>query len=116
MIDIWPALSVRRRRGSLCLVLLLGLAACATTSTEKPIASRDVRSLEYCALKAQAAGYAEFDVGAACRRAETAAEARAKITRIDAALDLACEKEASFGLERGPFSWRAYIRCVDDSI
>ena len=55
-------------------------------------------------------------MAAACRRSELAAEARAQITHIDSDLDKACEGEASFGQLGGPFSWRAYMRCVDNSI
>ena len=105
------------RRGIL-LVGLLGLAACASAPPPPPahVASRDFRSQAYCVLRAQAAGFADYDVAAACRRAELAAESRAQITHIDSDLDKACEGEASFGQQGGPFSWRAYMRCVDNSI
>ena len=35
---------------------------------------------------------------------------------VAACFDKACEAEASFSQVGGPFSWRAYMRCVDDSI
>jgi hypothetical protein len=95
---------------------LLGLAACASAPPAPHVASRDFRSQAYCVIRAQSAGYADYDVAAACRRSEKAAEARAQITRIDSDLDKACEAEASFGQVDGPFSWRAYMRCVDNSI
>jgi hypothetical protein len=103
-------------REAMALASLLGLAACASAPPPAHVASRDFRSQAYCVLRAQAAGYADYDVAAACRRSELAAEARAQITHIDSDLDKACEGEASFGQLGGPFSWRAYMRCVDNSI
>jgi len=105
-------------RQGLVLACLLGLAACSSAPPPPPahVASRDFRSQAYCVLRAQAAGYADYDVATACRRAELAAQARAQITHIDSDLDKACEGEASFGQLGGPFSWRAYMRCVDNSI
>jgi hypothetical protein len=102
--------------GGLGFLLFLALGACASQQPGTPVASRDLRSLSFCSLKAQAAGYADYDVAAACRRAERAAEMRAQSTRIDPALDKACEDEATLDHAGGPFSWRAYMRCVDDSI
>jgi len=102
---------------ALGLTLSLALAACASSGPEdRPIASRDFRSQAFCALKAQAAGNPDYDVRAACRRAEHAAETRAQVTHIDPALDRDCEEQATLGGVDGPFSWRAYMRCVDDSI
>jgi hypothetical protein len=95
---------------------LVGLAGCASDPAETHVASRDLRSQEYCLIRAQSAGYADFDVAAACRRAEVVAAARVRVTHIDAELDQACEKEATIGQADGPFSWRAYMRCVDNSI
>lgn len=104
-------------RQGMALACLLGLAACASAPPPPAhVASRDFRSQTYCVLRAQAAGYADYDVAAACRRSELAAQARAQITHIDGDLDKACEGEASFGQLGGPFSWRAYMRCVDNSI
>jgi hypothetical protein len=104
-------------RQAMALAGVLGLAACASAPPPPAhVASRDFRSQAYCVLRAQAAGYADYDVAAACRRSELAAEARAQITHIDSDLDKACEGEASFGQLGGPFSWRAYMRCVDNSI
>jgi hypothetical protein len=98
-------------------VCLLELTACAGVPPPPThVASRDSRSQAYCFIRAGSAGYADYDAAAACRRAEFAAEVRAKITHIDSDLDRACEDEASFGQLGGPFSWRAYMRCVDDSI
>ncbi len=84
-------------RKAMALASLLGLAACASAPPPAHVASRDFRSQAYCVLRAQAAGYADYDVAAACRRSELAAEARAQITHIDSDLDKACEGEASFG-------------------
>jgi hypothetical protein len=100
----------------IALACLLGLAACASAPPAAHVASRDFRSQAYCVMRAESAGYADYDVAAACRRSEKAAATRAQITRIDTNLDKACEAEASFGQVGGPFSWRAYMRCVDDSI
>ncbi|HZT19888.1 MAG TPA: hypothetical protein VFA23_10830 [Dongiaceae bacterium] len=98
-------------------LLLLGMVACA----ERPgggtsIASREIRSQAYCTIRAQTAGYADYDVAAACRRAEHVAQVRSQNTHIDPVLDRACEDEATLGRAGGPFSWRAYMRCVDSSI
>lgn len=95
---------------------LLGLAACASAPPETHVASRDFRSQAYCVMRAESAGYTDYDVAAACRRSEKVAEARAQVTHIDSDLDKVCEQEASFGRVGGPFSWRAYMRCVDNSI
>ena len=102
-------------RHGIAIASLLGLTACASAPPPH-VASRDFRSQAYCVMRAQSAGYADYDVAAACRRSEKVAEARAQVTHIDADLDKACEQEASFGQVGGPFSWRAYMRCVDNSI
>jgi hypothetical protein len=104
------------RRQAIGLACLLGLAACASPPQATHVASRDFRSAAYCVIKAKATAAVDYDVVAACRRSERAAEARAQITHIDGDLDKVCEAEASFGQTGGPFSWRAYMRCVDTSI
>jgi len=105
-----------RLRISLVVACLIGLTGCASNPAATHVASRDLRSQEYCLIRAQSAGYADFDVAAACRRAELVAAGRVRVTHIDPALDEACEHEATIGQADGPFSWRAYMRCVDNSI
>jgi hypothetical protein len=109
---------LRHGIGFACLLGLaaLGIAGCASAPPPTHVASRDFRSQAYCVMRAESAGYTDYDVAAACRRSENVAEARAQVTHIDADLDKACEQEASFGHVGGPFSWRAYMRCVDNSI
>jgi hypothetical protein len=100
----------------LAFALCLGVAACASQPKGDLVGSRDTRSQEYCTLRAQAAGYAGFDIGSACRRAEYVAKTRARLTHIQPSLDRDCEEAATVGQAGGPFSWRAYMRCIDNSI
>jgi hypothetical protein len=100
----------------LAFALCLGLAACVSQPKSNVASSRDVRSQEYCSLRAQAAGYAKIDVGSACRRAEYVAKTRAQLTRIQPSLDRDCEEVATVGQAGGPFSWGAYMHCIDNSI
>jgi len=94
-----------------------GLAACVSSpSTLEQITSRDFRSQAYCFIRANQEVSPDYDVAGACERAEQAAKARSQITHIDAKLDQVCEDEATYGGAGGPFSWRAYMRCVDPSI
>ena len=94
-----------------------GLAACASLpSTHEQITSRDSRSQAYCFIRANQKPSREYDVASACEQVELAAKARSQITHIDAELDQFCEGEATYGGSGGPFSWLAYMRCVDTSI
>ena len=80
------------------------------------ISSRDFRSQAYCFIRANQAGSSDYDVAGTCERAERVAKARSQTTHIDAELDRFCDEEATYGGTGGPFSWRAYMRCVDTSI
>jgi len=94
-----------------------GLAACSSSpSTHEQITSRDFRSQAYCLIRANQEASPEYDVADACERVERAAKVRSQITHIDAELDQFCEGEATYGSSGGPFSWFAYMRCVDSSI
>ena len=98
-------------------VCLAGLTACASSpSSHEQVASRDFRSQAYCLIRASKTGSSEYDVAAACTRDESVAKARAETTYVNADLDRFCEGEATYGNTGGPFSWRAYMRCVDTSI
>ncbi len=97
------------------------LAACAATPppvrpTPAIFASRDARSQEYCALRAKARGYLDTDAAVNCRREEYSAEARARSIVINGEVDRSCEEIATYGGPNGPFSWGAYMDCIDDSI
>jgi len=107
---------MRRLRLGLLFASILVVGACASSPDSGLASSRDARSQEYCTLRAQAAGYAGYDVGSACRRAEYVAKTRARLTHIDPTLDRDCEQEATVGEAGGPFSWRAFMRCIDNSI
>src|SRR4029077_2612731 len=96
---------------------LAGLAGCANSpSSQEQIASRDFRSQAYCFVRANQTDSSEYDVAGACERSERVAKVRAQTTHIDSDLDRFCEGEATYGDTGGPFSWRAYMRCVDTSI
>ena len=96
---------------------LAALAACANSpSAQEQISSRDSRSQAYCFIRADQAGSSDYDVAGTCERAERVAKARSQTTHIDAELDRFCDEEATYGGTGGPFSWRAYMRCVDTSI
>ena len=96
---------------------LAALAACANSpSAQEQISSRDFRSQAYCFIRANQAGSSDYDVAGTCERAERVAKARSQTTHIDAELDRFCDEEATYGGAGGPFSWRAYMRCVDTSI
>lgn len=97
------------------------LAACSATPppvrpTPAIFASRDARSQEYCALRAKARGYMDTDAAVNCRREEYSAEARARSIVINGDVDRSCEEIATYGGPSGPFSWGAYMDCIDDSI
>jgi hypothetical protein len=104
------------------LLMAVGLlAACSATPppvrpTPAIFASRDARSQEYCALRAKARGYMDTDAAVNCRREEYSAEARARSIVINGDVDRSCEEIATYGGPSGPFSWGAYMDCIDDSI
>ncbi len=98
--------------------LLAGCAAAPPPARPTPaiFASRDARSQEYCALRAKARGYMDTDAAVNCRREEYSAEARARSIVINGEVDRSCEEIATYGGTNGPFSWGAYMDCIDDSI
>lgn len=108
--------------GGLALLFTVGvLAGCSTPPpparpTPAIFASRDARSQEYCALRAKARGYMDTDAAVNCRREEYSAEARARSIVINGEVDRSCEEVATYGGANGPFSWGAYMDCIDDSI
>jgi len=110
--------------GGLTLLVIAGLlAGCFAPPPPPParptpavFASRDARSQEYCALRAKARGYMDTDAAVNCRREEYTAEARARSIVINGEVDRSCEEIATYGGTNGPFSWGAYMDCIDDSI
>lgn len=111
----WPSLA------GFALMVVGSLTGCATTlpparPTPAAFASRDARSQEYCALRAKARGYMDTDAAVNCRREEYTAEARARSIVINGEVDRSCEEIATYGGPNGPFSWGAYMDCIDDSI
>ena len=75
--------------------------------------SRDLRSAGYCSLRANAAGFYDTEAAIACRREEYTAAARAREVTVPPDIDAYCESLAAEGDPIGPFSWRAYLDCVD---
>lgn len=75
--------------------------------------SRDTRSAAHCSRLANAAGFYDTEAALACRREEYTAAARARAIDVPAEFDEYCETLAGEGDRLGPFSWRAYVDCVD---
>lgn len=75
--------------------------------------SRDTRSAAYCSRIANEAGFYDTEAALACRREEYSAAARARALEVPPELDEYCETLAGEGDGIGPFSWRAYVDCVD---
>ncbi len=100
---------------------LAGLAFCmlACSSTARGAGeagtepSRDARSAAYCSQRANIGGFYDTDVALACRREEYTAAARAREIEVPPELDQYCESLAGEGDPIGPFSWRAYMDCLD---
>ena len=75
--------------------------------------SRDTRSAAYCSHLANIAGFYDTEAALACRREEYTAAARARSLVVPREIDEYCESLAGEGEAIGPFSWRAYLDCVD---
>jgi hypothetical protein len=75
--------------------------------------SRDTRSAAYCSRLANVAGFYDTEAALACRREEYTAAARARSLAVPREIDEYCESLAGEGETAGPFSWRAYVDCVD---
>ena len=82
-----------------------------TTPGAEP--SRDTRSAAHCSRLANAAGFYDTEAALACRREEYTAAARARALEVSPEFDEYCESLAGEGDLLGPFSWRAYVDCVD---
>lgn len=104
--------------GTACMVVvgaLVGTGAIgpAAAATATPGPSRDTRSAAYCSRLANEAGFYDTEAALACRREEYSAAARARALEVPPELDEYCETLAGEGDGIGPFSWRAYVDCVD---
>ena len=75
--------------------------------------SRDTRSAAYCSGLANIAGFYDTEAALACRREEYTAAARVRSLAVPREIDEYCESLAGEGEAIGPFSWRAYLDCVD---
>ena len=75
--------------------------------------SRDARSVAYCSQLANIGGFYDTDLALACRREEYTAAARARELDAPPELDQYCDSLAAEGDPIGPFSWRAYVDCLD---
>lgn len=75
--------------------------------------SRDVRSASYCSQQANQAGFYDTEAALACRREEYTAAARARAVAVPPETDAYCESLAAEGDPAGPFSWRAFMDCID---
>lgn len=96
------------------LVLLAALLAPADATPAWPqVPSRDARSATYCSQRANLAGFYDTEAAIACRREEYTAAARARSLAIPPEIDAYCESLAGEGDPIGPFSWRAFLDCVD---
>lgn len=93
------------------LAVLLAPAAVAPASSQVP--SRDARSAAYCSQRANLAGFYDTEAAIACRREEYTAAARTRSLVIPPEIDAYCESLAGEGDPIGPFSWRAFLDCVD---
>lgn len=91
-------------------LLLLASGAAAQLGSEP---SRDARSAAYCSQRANIGGYYDTEAALACRREEYTAAARARALDAPPDLDEYCESMASEGSAVGPFSWRAFVECLD---
>lgn len=108
-----PRFSVPRfsAAGALSIGLLLAGGGEAHAGATEP--SRDLRSASYCSLQANAAGFYDTEAAIACRREEYTAAARAREVVVPPDIDAYCDSLAAEGDPIGPFSWRAYLDCVD---
>lgn len=75
--------------------------------------SRDVRSAAYCSKRANLPGFYDTEAAIACRREEYSAAARVRSLEVPPDIDEYCESLAAEGDPVGPFSWAAYLACVD---
>ncbi|GIK96178.1 MAG: hypothetical protein BroJett029_03870 [Alphaproteobacteria bacterium] len=91
-------------------LLLLASGAAGQVGSEP---SRDARSATYCSQRANIGGYYDTEAALACRREEYTAAARARALDTPRDLDEYCESMASEGSAVGPFSWRAFVECLD---
>lgn len=89
---------------------LAGGAAAAGAATEP---SREARSVAHCSRIANAAGFYDTEAALACRREEYTAAARARSVDVPREIDEYCDSLAAEGDPVGPFSWAAYMACVD---
>lgn len=98
-------------------IILTALAAAAPAARAQVAApvepSRDTRSAAYCSRVANAAGFYDTEAALACRREEYTAAARARAMEVPPDIDEYCETLAGEGDRLGPFSWRAYVDCLD---
>lgn len=92
--------------------LASGVPGCAEARAATE-ASRDTRSAAYCSRLANVAGFYDTEAALACRREEYTAAARARSLAVPPEIDEYCESLAAEGEAVGPFSWRAYVDCVD---
>ncbi len=99
------------------LVLPAALAALLVPAGASPAwpqePSRDARSAAYCSQRANLAGFYDTEAAIACRREEYTAAARARSLVIPPEIDAYCDSLAGEGDPIGPFSWRAFLDCVD---
>lgn len=92
------------------LVAVAGVPVAGSAASEP---SRDVRSAAYCSRVANAAGFYDTEAALACRREEYTAAARARETEMSPEIEEYCDSLAAEGDPVGPFSWAAYMACVD---
>ena len=107
---------------ALAALLMTGSLALGSLGTGSPVwaearaatgPSRDTRSAAYCSRLANIAGFYDTEAALACRREEYTAAARARSLAVPSEIDEYCESLAGEGEAAGPFSWRAYVDCVD---
>ncbi len=72
-----------------------------------------MRSAAYCSRRANAPGFYDTEAALACRREEYSAAARVRAVEVPLEIDEYCESLAAEGDPVGPFSWAAYMDCVD---
>lgn len=106
------ARSPARRIGPLASVFVFIVAGPPAMGDDTAV-SRDARSAAYCSLRANMGGFYDTEAALDCRREEYTAAARTRGLDIPAELDEYCESLASEGDPIGPFSWRAYVDCLD---
>lgn len=101
----------QRRLGRVAVLAVLACVGAAGAGATEP--SRDARSAAYCSRRANLGGFYDTETAIACRREEYTAAARARELDVPEELDRYCESLAAEGDPIGPFSWRAYVDCLD---